>query len=76
MGEYGAQWRYASGAGEDQEKHDASVKLFYKLFNQWCIEMGMVPMAWCINYTGSARRAPYIALPRWRAYRKRLLPPR
>ena len=52
MGEYGAQWRYASGAGEDQSKHDASVKLFYKLFNQWCIEMGMVPMAWCINYAG------------------------
>ena len=52
MGEYGALWRYASGAGEDQSKHDASVKLFYKLFNQWCIEMGMVPMAWCINYAG------------------------
>ena len=54
MGEYGALWRYASGAGEDQSKHDASVKLFYKLFNQWCIEMGMVPMAWCINYAGTS----------------------
>ena len=52
LGEYGANWRYANGSGEDQAKHDASVRLFYKLFNQWCIEMGMVPMAWCINYMG------------------------
>ena len=52
LGEYGANWRTVSGTNESQQKHDASVKLFYSKFNQMCIEMGMVPMAWCINYAG------------------------
>lgn len=52
IGEYGANWRDLSSlTGESQEKHNASIKAFYKVFNQTAIEMGMVPMAWDINST-------------------------
>ncbi len=50
IGEYGANWRNISSvSGESQEKHNASIKAFYKTINQVAIEMGMVPMAWDIN---------------------------
>lgn len=50
IGEYGANWRDLSGTeGASQEKHDASVKLFFELVNQEAVKNGMVPFAWDIN---------------------------
>ena len=51
IGEYGCQWRdLSSQSGEDQSKHDASVKLFHKTVNQVAISSGMIPFVWDINY--------------------------
>lgn len=53
LGEFGANWRDVGGqAGENQEKHDASIKLHYKLLVQYALERGMVPMMWDTNYCG------------------------
>ncbi len=48
-GEYGANWRVITGNGESQEKHDASIKSYYKFINKECIEHGIVPMVWDTN---------------------------
>lgn len=53
LGEFGANWRNISGkAGESQDKHNASIKLHYKLLVQYALERGMVPMMWDTNYCG------------------------
>ncbi|MBQ6203067.1 MAG: glycoside hydrolase family 5 protein [Prevotella sp.] len=52
-GEYGVIWRTVSGANESQEKHNASIKYYYKFMNQMCMERGIVPMAWDTNSTGT-----------------------
>jgi len=52
LGEFGANWRTISGAGESQQKHDASIKAHYRLLCQLALEMGMVPMMWDTNYRG------------------------
>ena len=52
LGEYGCQWRDLSGkTGEDQAKHDASVKAFHRQVNEQAVNLGLVPMVWDINYT-------------------------
>lgn len=48
IGEYGANWRNIGNAAA-QKKHDASIKLFHKLVNQYAVEDGMVPFVWDIN---------------------------
>ena len=48
-GEYGVNWRVISGSGESQEKHDASIKTYYRFMNKECIEHGIVPMVWDTN---------------------------
>ena len=51
LGEYGCQWRDVSTlSGEDQARHDASVRLFYKLVNEYAVNCGMVPTVWDINH--------------------------
>lgn len=52
-GEYGVIWRTVSGANESQEKHNASIKYYYRFMNQMCMERGIVPMAWDTNSTGT-----------------------
>jgi aryl-phospho-beta-D-glucosidase BglC (GH1 family) len=53
IGEYGANWKSVSGTGEKQSNHDASIKLYYQLINQYSAELGgMVPFAWDTNYIG------------------------
>ena len=52
-GEYGVIWRTVSGTNESQEKHNASIKYYYKYMNQMCMERGIVPMAWDTNSTGT-----------------------
>ena len=53
-GEYGVMWRTnISGANESQEKHNASIKTYYKTMNKLCMERGIVPMAWDTNSTGN-----------------------
>ena len=45
LGEYGCQWRnLSSQSNESQAKHDASVRLFYKLVNQYAVNNGIVPV--------------------------------
>lgn len=46
LGEFGANWRELSA---NQDKHDASVKLYHKVVTQYAIQSGMVPMVWDIN---------------------------
>ena len=51
VGEYGCMWRNLSTlSGESQEKHDASVKLFYKCVNQYAPSNGLIPFVWGTNY--------------------------
>lgn len=51
LGEYGCQWRnLSSQSNESQAKHDASVRLFYKLVNQYAVNNGIVPVVWDINH--------------------------
>lgn len=52
-GEYGVIWRTITGTNESQEKHNASIKYYYKFMNQVCMERGIVPMAWDTNSTGT-----------------------
>ncbi|MBQ8657337.1 MAG: glycoside hydrolase family 5 protein [Prevotella sp.] len=52
-GEYGIIWRNITGNGESQEKHNASIKTYYKTMNQLCMERGIVPFAWDTNSTGN-----------------------
>ncbi len=52
IGEFGANWRTISGAGESQAKHDASIRLHYKTFCKTALEMGIVPVVWDTNYRG------------------------
>ncbi len=47
LGEYSCQWREI---GENQDKHDASVKLFHKTVVTESINHGVIPVAWCTNY--------------------------
>ena len=51
IGEYAANWKTVSGAGESQEKHDASIKLFHQKMVEYCMSMGMVPVVWDTNNT-------------------------
>ena len=51
-GEYGVNHRSISGANESQEKHDASIKAYYKYMNKICFENDIVPMVWDINSGG------------------------
>lgn len=52
-GEYGVIWRQVTGAGESQEKHNASIQYYYKVMNKLCMERGIVPFAWDTNSTGN-----------------------
>ncbi len=55
IGEYGVLWRNLKQANpkiddEDcQNKHNASVKLFHKVVNEYAINYGMVPFVWETN---------------------------
>jgi aryl-phospho-beta-D-glucosidase BglC (GH1 family) len=51
-GEYGVIWRKITGSGESQEKHNASIRSYYKFMNKLCMERGIVPFAWDTNSTG------------------------
>lgn len=50
IGEYSALQRTLSEAGDSQEKHDASIRLYYKSLNQLCTDNGIVAFAWDTNY--------------------------
>lgn len=52
-GEYGIIWRNISGTGESQEKHNASIRSYYKFMNKVCMERGIVPFAWDTNSFGN-----------------------
>lgn len=52
-GEYGVIWRTVTGNNENQEKHNASIKAYYKTMNKLCMERGIVPFAWDTNSFGS-----------------------
>ena len=49
IGEFGANWRTITAAGESQDKHNASIKHHYKTFMKKCFEKGMIPVVWDIN---------------------------
>lgn len=49
IGEYGANWR---SIGENQDKHDASIKSFFYEINRQAVNNGLVTFAWDINSTG------------------------
>lgn len=51
-GEYGIIWRTITGEGESQEKHNASIKTYYKTMNRVCMERGIVPIVWDTNSSG------------------------
>jgi len=51
IGEYAANWR----AVNNQEKHDASIKAFYKAVSKWGPANGMIPFAWDTNYPATGR---------------------
>ncbi len=48
LGEYGANWRDLGNVAA-QKKHDASIKLFHKLINEYGPNCGMIPFVWDIN---------------------------
>ena len=48
IGEYAGLQR-TLGEGQSQEKHDASVKLFYQCVNEYAVNNGIVPFAWDTN---------------------------
>lgn len=52
IGEFGANWRSITGAGESQEKHNSSIQYHYKTFMEKCFQKGMVPVVWDTNYRG------------------------
>ena len=49
IGEFGANWRKLP-AGENQEKHNASIRYHYQVVVQKALEKGMVPVVWDTNY--------------------------
>ena len=50
----GVIWRTnITGANESQEKHNASVRYYYKTMNKVCMERGIVPFAWDTNSKGN-----------------------
>lgn len=51
-GEYGVIWRKITGSGESQDKHNASIRYYYKFMNKLCMERGIVPFAWDTNSLG------------------------
>jgi endoglucanase len=58
LGEYGVNWRGTSGSiskinseSINSDKHNASIKLFYKTINQYAVNCGIIPFAWDTNYT-------------------------
>jgi hypothetical protein len=51
IGEFGANWR-TMPAGENQEKHNASIKTHYRVVMQKAMEKGMIPVVWDTNYRG------------------------
>lgn len=51
IGEYAANWRTVN----NQEKHNASIKAFYKAVSKWGPANGMIPFAWDTNYCPSVR---------------------
>ncbi|MCR4560005.1 MAG: cellulase family glycosylhydrolase [Bacteroidales bacterium] len=51
IGEYAANWRVVS----NQEKHNASIKAFYKAVSKWGPANGMIPFVWDVNYCPSSR---------------------
>ena len=48
MGEFGTLWRVMP-KGEDQDKHDASVYLWYKTVCRYAVHNGIVPFVWDTN---------------------------
>ena len=50
IGEYAALQRKLTAAGQDQDKHDASVKLFYHCVNEYATNNGIIAFAWDTNY--------------------------
>ena len=52
IGEFGANWRKITGAGESQEKHNASIQYHYRVVVEKALKKGMVPVIWDTNYTG------------------------
>ena len=51
IGEFGANWR-TMPAGENQQKHNASIQTHYRVVVQKAMEKGMVPVIWDTNYRG------------------------
>ena len=51
IGEFGANWR-TMPAGENQQKHNASIQTHYRVVMQKAMEKGMVPVVWDTNYRG------------------------
>lgn len=50
IGEYAANWRdLSSVSSASQDKHDASIKAFYKAVNMYGTNYGIIPFAWDIN---------------------------
>lgn len=55
VGECAALWRDLTGqAGENQDKHDASIKAWYYQLNKVATDNGVVNMAWDTNSTNRA----------------------
>lgn len=48
IGEYAAMWRTLP-ADENQDKHNASVKAWYKTVTKYSIQCGCIPMVWDTN---------------------------
>ena len=48
MGEFGSLWR-TMPAGENQEKHDASIYTWYKTLCKYAIHNGVIPFVWDTN---------------------------
>jgi len=57
IGEYAGQQRTLP-AGENQAKHNASVKLFYKCVNEYAVNNGLVPFAWDTNSPEDLKKEP------------------
>ena len=51
IGEYAANWRVVN----NQEKHNASIKAFYKAVSKWGPVNGMIPFVWDVNYCPASR---------------------
>lgn len=51
IGEFGANWR-TMPAGENQQKHNASIQTHYRVFVQKAMEKGLIPVVWDTNHRG------------------------